>query len=309
MMNLLYKLYFALPNFAPLGIFGKAINRVFSFTIKRIFDAAVPGHLKRTADKAEYGLNREPREKKYIVSLTSFPARIDDVWICIETILRQSFKPDKIVLWLAEGQFPDRKLPESLTQLQERGLTIEFCAEDLRAHKKYFYALKQYPDDCIITLDDDLYYDKHLLRNVVNLHLKYPTMVATNRAHKMVFHQGKLKPYRKWRHNVTDLKPSMLLVPTGGAGTLYPPGVLHREVLNKNVFMEKCAFADDLWLKVMSLKNNRLVITNKKYNRDPISVASSQKVKLVTNNVFGGGNDEQLKNILEHYQIDLKNGI
>ena len=130
-------------------------------------------------------------------------------------------------------------------------------------------------------------------------------MVATNRAHKMVFSKGELKPYRKWNHNVTDLKPSMLLVATGGAGTLYPPGVLNSEVLNKNVFMEKCAFADDLWLKVMSLKNNSMIITNNKYNRDPISIRSSQNVKLVSNNVFAGGNDQQLKNVLEHYKINI----
>src|SRR5690554_3540856 len=33
-----------------------------------------------------------------IVSFTSFPARIDNVWLVVESILRQSVKPDKIIL-------------------------------------------------------------------------------------------------------------------------------------------------------------------------------------------------------------------
>ena len=40
---------------------------------------------------------------------------------------------------------------------QKRGLTIRFC-EDLKAHKKYYYAFKEYPDDIVITVDDDVIY-------------------------------------------------------------------------------------------------------------------------------------------------------
>ena len=164
MMNLLYRIYFGLPNFAVLGLLGKAINRGLGFLLKWIFDAFVPTYLQKTAVSAGFGLNTEKRDRLYIVSLTSFPARIDDIWVTIEILLRQTFKPDKIILWLAQNQFPSTKaIPESLFQLLDRGLTIEFCEEDLRAHKKYFYAFQQYPDANIITVDDDLYYDRYLL--------------------------------------------------------------------------------------------------------------------------------------------------
>ena len=119
MMDFLYILYFALPNFARIGIAGKVIIRLLGMMLKRILDAFVPGYFKRTANKAGYGLNTEHREETYIVSITSFPARINEIWITIETLLRQSFKPDKIILWLGEEQFPDKQLPESLTMLKE----------------------------------------------------------------------------------------------------------------------------------------------------------------------------------------------
>ena len=92
-----------------------------------------------------------------IVSLTTFPTRINRVWIVIECMLRQTYKPDRIILWLSKEQFECLdKLPKSLLKLQSRGLEIKFCNEDLRSHKKYFYSIKKYPCDILITVDDDV---------------------------------------------------------------------------------------------------------------------------------------------------------
>lgn len=51
----------------------------------------------------KWGLNTKKRDEHYTVSLTSFPARIEYIHIAIETLMRQSFKPDHIVLWLAQS--------------------------------------------------------------------------------------------------------------------------------------------------------------------------------------------------------------
>lgn len=304
-MSLLYRLYFALPNFAKFGFVGKVLNRLLGKVLKIIFDLTIPFYLDQNIADPGVGLNKEKRTETFIVSLTSFPTRIEDIWITIEIILRQSFKPDKVILWLAKDQFPDKKIPKRLLKLKERGLTIEFCDDDLRAHKKYFYSIQKYPNANIITLDDDLYYDKHVLRNVVELHKKYPNLIATNRAHKFTFENGKVKKYRKWKHNVVDAKPSHLLVPTGGAGTLYPPGALHEKAFDKKLIKKLCFHADDLWLKMMAYLNNTSVVTNNRYNKDFVTIASTQTEKLVSSNVLNGGNDQQLKNICRHFNVDL----
>lgn len=90
-------------------------------------------YIKHPSDKI--GITVKKREQKIIVSLTSFPKRIDTLWITIETLLRQSMKPDEIILWLAEEQFNGiDSLPKALLEQQKRGLTIRFC-DDLRSHK------------------------------------------------------------------------------------------------------------------------------------------------------------------------------
>jgi hypothetical protein len=302
-MDFLYRLYFALPNFGKVGLAGKIVNRGLAIALKKTLDAFVPSKLKSSADTS-YGLNTEPRDEVYIVSMTSFPARIADIWITVDIILRQSFKPDQVILWLAKDQFDGVPLPENLMALTDRGLTIRFCDEDLRAHKKYYYALSEFSDANIITIDDDLYYDSDFLKNLVLLHKKHPKCIVTNRAHRITFDEdGKLLPYRRWKHNVTDSEPSHLLVATGGAGTLYPKGCFNAQVFNKELFKEMCFFADDIWLKIMALLNGTKVVTNQTYNKDFVTIRSSQKQKLVTTNVLHGGNDEQLNNIMKHFNI------
>jgi len=303
-MNLLYSIYFIMPNFARIGQIGKVINRILALIFKKIFDLIVPIYFKRTASKGGYGINTEYRSQEIIVSLTSFPARIDNIWITIETLFRQSLKPDKIILWLAENQFPNKVLPKSLDRMKDRGLRIEYC-DDIKSHNKYYYSMNKYPNAIIITVDDDVYYERNILRNLLELHYKYPKCIAANRAHKITFESLNIKPYGKWKHNVSDETPSHYLVPTGHAGTLYPPGLLHNEVFSKDLLKRLCLKADDLWLKIMALKNNTMAVTNGKYNKDFISVKSSQRKKLVSMNVLNGGNDQQLTNIINYFNLDI----
>jgi len=303
-MNLFYKLYFRMPNFDCLGLAGRAANRLMQLILKWMLDRIMPGYYKRNMLSSDSGINTSDRDERYIVSLTSFPDRIQEVWITIETLMRQTFKPDMIILWLAEEQFPEKKIPESLNKLINKGLTINFC-EDLRAHKKYFYSLINYPTSNIITVDDDLYYPGNLLSNLVKLHREFPDLIVTNRAHRITFSGKEINPYRKWKHNVTDTQPSFLLLATGGAGTLYPPGSLHKDVFNKELLRELCFYADDLWLKIMSLRKDIKIATNNMFNKDFASVGKSQRTKLVSVNVLQGGNDEQLNKLLIYYGTDL----
>ena len=306
-MNKIFNFYYSTPHDSKFGIVSKVINRIMARVFKRYFDRTVPQQFKKE-DSDILGINTtEIRDKKYIVSLTSFPARIDDVWIAIETILRQTFKPDAIILWLSEDQFEGLELPESLKKLEKRGLTIRFVSGDIRSHKKYKYALEEFPNDYIITLDDDLYYGENLLKNLVNLKRKFPDCVPTNRAHKLIFKNNSIQPYSKWFHNAFGQKPSHQFVQTGGYGTLYTIDDLHKDFNDEKCFLKLAPHADDLWLKIMVLLNGKKIVTNNKYNKDPLVIKGTQFNKLVTENVLNGGNDTQFKNLMDHYKLTEKN--
>ena len=124
------------------------------------------------------GLNTtEHRDKKIIVSLTSYPARINIVPYVIASILKQTMKPDKIILWLGIEKFPDKKLPKIFEKLKRCGVDIEF-REDLGPHTKYFYAMKEYPEDLIITFDDDVIYHGYIIESLYKSYLLHPKCVC-----------------------------------------------------------------------------------------------------------------------------------
>lgn len=162
-------------------------------------------------------------KSEVIVSLTSFPARINMVYLTIKSILYQTYKPQKVVLWLANEQFPNKEsdLPESLLQLKNHGLEIRFC-EDIRPHKKYFFTFRKYPNNLVVTIDDDIFYPKNTLEKLHKLSQKNPDSIIANRVREIGFDNNNLKPYRSWKINkFYNSEPSKILFPTGVGGVLY----------------------------------------------------------------------------------------
>jgi hypothetical protein len=70
-------------------------------------------------------------ESNLIISLTSFPARIDHAWITIESLFQQNFRPWKVVLVLSDEEFPTRELPKSILRQQAGGRKISFSTHSL----------------------------------------------------------------------------------------------------------------------------------------------------------------------------------
>ena len=96
------------------------------------------------------------REEKLIVSLTTYPQRISDIDVVLYSLLIQTIKPDKIILWLSEEEFPNKlnDVPLHILRFLDFGVEIEFC-DNIRSYKKLVYALNKYPNDLIVTADDD----------------------------------------------------------------------------------------------------------------------------------------------------------
>ncbi|MFD4817055.1 glycosyltransferase family A protein [Peribacillus butanolivorans] len=307
MLRFLYFINFTLINKKH---DSRALKKIKYIILRKIANSLV-NFLYRLPNKyKKMGINNnEERQNKVIVSLTTFPARINVIWIAIESLLRQSYRPDEIILWLAKDQFNGlESLPKKLIEQQKRGLSIRFCDEDLRSHKKYYYAFKEYPEDIIITVDDDVIYPKNTLEVLFELHKIYPDCICCNRAHLIKMNKDKtIDSYKSWTHNPTGfMGPSKLLCPTGVSGVLYPPNSINLEVFNKDSIKSLCFYADDLWLKIMSLKNNTRVIKSSNFSYDLFTIESSQKESLGEINVAGNKNDEQLKAILNKYNVPFE---
>lgn len=239
---------------------------------------------------------------KVILSLTSYPARIRTVHRTIQTLLQQSYCPDRVILWLADSQFPRGMydLPKELISLRNQGLEIQWT-KDLRSYKKLIPALKLYPQDIIVTVDDDILYPNDWLDNLVKAYEKNPTCIHAGRVHGIEFlNPQKLAPYDKWCMEIANGTSSYRNFFTGCGGCLYPPNSLHRDVLNEEVFMKLCPNGDDIWFWAMAVLSGTKVCSPT--NRMKLEyVEGTQKCALWINNINNGENDFALARVIGAY--------
>lgn len=232
-----------------------------------------------------------------IVSMASYPPRINTVAKCLQNILAQTVKPDRVLLWLYEGEFPNRydDLPKDLLDLEGDVLSICWAPINLKPHNKYFWTFKEHPEAAVITVDDDLAFAPNMIEELLNLHYEFPAAVIANRTHLILSRaDGALAPYGEWLPEQDAIigRPSYALLGTNGAGTLFPAGAIPAEGLDADEIRRTCLTADDLWLKLIELKAGVPVVATG--HSDLTYLPDTQDCGLWLTVNIDGGNDKVL---------------
>jgi len=239
------------------------------------------------------------RNKEIIVSMTSYPKRIDKINVALDSIFSQTVKPDKIILWLAKSEFinKEKDLPQYLLDLQQKNkIFIEWC-DNLKPHKKYFYALKKYKNSIIITVDDDLIYEKDFVECLINSYKKFPYAISALRTHIMNKKGNEFVSYKDFKKEQNDIIniPSMQLLATTGGGTLFPPNIFNFELFDKNIIKNLCIHTDDLFLKVLEAISDIPVVQPRKFGK--LKYVKGTQEDGLWRNYNKTGNDEDLKKL------------
>lgn len=254
-------------------------------------------------------LNTEARDETVTVSLTSFPARIEYVHLAIKSLMLQSYKPDRIVLWLAEEQFPEKVLPAQLLELTKHGLEIHWC-DDLYGHKKYFYCInEQKENEVVITFDDDIIYPKECIKRLMKKHKQHPGCLVCERAQALAYNsQGQPDNPGRWSviSNLGYRIPSYSLNPSPGGGCLIPYRAFFKDAYEKKYACDLAYKNDDLWYMFMAAQNCTRTIKTRKYHKTFSLVLGSQVTQMATENVVGNRNVEIMRVLANKYPIAYK---
>lgn len=246
-----------------------------------------------------------PEEADYVVSLTTYPARVGNVWRVIEMAANQRGIKEKyaICLYLIKSEFEGIDLPAKIKELQARGLTIKFNEENLKCHNKYFYAFKDYPEKTVITIDDDLQYNHHTISGLIKKNKEYPKCIIYNRGNRILNNE----PYNNWPFVENMTCPQQDVFPTGVGGVLYPPHCCNEFVTDMGVIKKTCLRADDLWLNFMSRLNHTKVVQSGLKSTYMVLPDTSQQTALwlVNNDVVQVGNDVQINEITKWSLTEL----
>jgi hypothetical protein len=255
----------------------------------------LPISLLRTAQLSSIPLGRLKRGPEQtipvIVSLTSIPSRLKSLHLVIRSLLAQEVSPKKIVLWLHEDL--KTTLPPKLQKLVCERFEIRYSALTC-SHRKLIHSLQAFPEDTIITCDDDLMYRRDWLSLFYREHLQHPqNIIGNHTVHINHDVNGKPMPFKTWRQPLGGKINPWALTPIGAWGVLYPPNSLSDQVQDVDVFLELAPRADDLWFKAMALLKGTISIQATHLPREPIPIGGTQKVALKKENLGADKNTVQ----------------
>lgn len=248
-------------------------------------------------------------EQQVIVSLTSFPAAIPYAGKAVKSILDGSVLPNKVVLYLTFSQFGEDGIPQELLKLAEDNPRFEIrdYARDIRSYRKLIPALNDFPDAVIVTIDDDVKYHRHMLRDLLRLHDRIPNAILAHRAKRIK--PG--KPYRKWRkyrwyHFLFNrIYLGFNNIQTGVGGVLYPPHSLKKEMLDVELFTQLAPTTDDIWFWAAGVANGYPVVPVPFGYNKPKGLGKPRNLSLKTTNFKSGTdrNSAALKAVLERFPL------
>lgn len=165
--------------------------------------------------------------------------------------------------------------------------------------------MQEYPDDLVITVDDDMLYEPRLVARLLASYARYPDAVSARRVHRMAKKtDGTIAAYNDWEYECKAFsRPQLDMFSTTGFGTLFPPHCMDARVLDQELFMRKCDAADDVWLKFMQLKKGTPTV----YVPGPrfLELPGTQTTSLSAENVDACRNDVFIQNLQTELGLQL----
>ena len=196
---------------------------------------------------------------KFVVSITSHSPRFDSLAEVLEGLKLQVLQPQTILLNIAHDEIA--KLPRQVHELASSGLVTIVATEDLGPAKKLIPTLGSHKDLPIIVIDDDLAFDPELFLHLMVQHYLYPHAIIASRVHQVTTNdKGEVNSFEQWNKQYVDSDgPATNLMPTSGAGTLFPAGSLHADAADANQYRELSNYTDDLWWYFQARRNGTLI--------------------------------------------------
>lgn len=217
----------------------------------------------------------------------------------------QTLKAEKVILVLAEEEFPDRALPAEYHSLQKRGLEILWAKKNSRSFKKLIPVAEAFPGMDVITADDDILYPPTMVQQLVDNSSSTTQSIVGHRGWSLTTVNSRLLPYSLYvRAGASSAGPRILL--TSGAGILFPERLLRSRALrNLELAQKLCPTADDIWFWGVSVMEGWTPRCLGNHKIEPAE-AQSKTPQLYQVNVMQGQNDLQLAEVINYFGLQGK---
>lgn len=252
------------------------------------------------------GINNETkREHQIIVTLTAQREYFKELQITIFSILNQSLKPDRIILWLDEETESLATLPYEITRFIKNGLEIRF-AKDVKNYTGSVYAFKEFKDSIIVTANNNIYYRKDWLKRLYLSYITNPDDIHVHCAQRVLLTNGATVVLREGTIYVSQESAEYNNFLLGDGGVLYPPGCFSKEALRDDIFTKYAPDYDDIWFWIRGVIQNKKIRVVKNHYSTLIAVNIFKKLfdKSYENNF-----DLQFKSLMDLYGQNILNKL
>ena len=214
---------------------------------------------KKKAKKAE-----KPR---IIISMSTMPWRCQNIKATVDSLFSGLVKPDKFILYITHDDF--KEIPAHLVKLMEenKNFEVHWSDKNYKVATKLLPALKEYPDDIIINVDDDYTYSPDLVKNLYHSHLLDKTAVITVAGHRIgmspegYLYNAGCYTYNKFDTLVKFRTKGFDIMHLSGHGTLYPPHIFDdTDVFNDEERMKHWATQDEMWCWICLICANKEIV-------------------------------------------------
>jgi len=198
---------------------------------------------------------------KIIVSLTSTFERSHLLFYTIQSLLRQTHKPDVLMVNISKNAYlRDSGFKETPEWLLHKEINVNYV-ENTGSYRKLLPAIENSSsNDIIVTADDDILYGQDWLKNLLEISEEETDSIVCCRARRI-----KENFFRNWQNYsnwglITEKTKGVDILATGGAGAVYRKKLLDLDFINDEHFLKIAPTTDDLWFRMASMRNNIPVV-------------------------------------------------
>lgn len=205
---------------------------------------------------------------RVFVSMTSISSRLETLRLTIESLLQQSYTPDKIYINLSRDAYLFDEgvsvLPDWLRGIEGDLVSIHWC-DNIGPYRKLIPIISELePDDNIVICDDDVEYHKEWLNSLLLTSKAHEDDIICIQARKVPSFFIWRPSYLFWPLTKTGGKKSRVL-PIGVGGVLYKKRFFNIEALLDSGFKETAPTTDDLWFWQTAMNVDSVYVVNSPY--------------------------------------------
>lgn len=191
--------------------------------------------------------------KKIIVSMTTIPSRKERLKENIFSILNQSVSFDKLVINIDDNlSKDDYKWYKKFAKISDK-IIFNKASAKWRSCNKLLPTLLLFPDDVIITIDDDVYYPVDCFKYLLEQHTKTPGYIVSHEVNPILIENNFITYLNSYDIKVNQFQWGKYL----SNCCLFPPHVFDGTDLMDYDKMMACTKGthDELWFWVNSTLN------------------------------------------------------